>query len=69
MKMNKKLQSFGREFLKENLKKCNDAQQTIFKRMYSNGNLGLTIEEVVDRMPESKIDWAMQQVSRTLDKP
>lgn len=66
--MNEQLQSFARAELKSNLAQCNEKQKTLFKRMYAEGEMELPINEVVDRMPESKLDWAMQQVSRTLQK-
>jgi len=40
----------------------------VFKRIYANSNLELPIDKVVDNMPESKLDWAMQQVENTLRK-
>jgi len=40
----------------------------MFKRMYSHKNLDLPINEVVDNMPDDKIDWAMQQCQNTLNK-
>jgi hypothetical protein len=37
--------------------------------MYAkDGNLELDIETVVDNMEDGKLDWAMQQVERTLLK-
>lgn len=66
--MNQQLQDFARETLKEGLKKCTDAQVDLFKRMYSHDNLELSIDDVVDNMPEAKLDWAMKQVERTLAK-
>jgi hypothetical protein len=39
----------------------------IFIRMYGNGN-GKNINDVVDSMVYSKLDWAMQQVERTINK-
>jgi hypothetical protein len=66
--MNDKIQQFARQELKDGLAQCTDAQQFMFKRMYSHGNLDLDIDQVVDNMPEEKLDWAMQQVQRTLGK-
>ena len=66
--MNNQLQNFARQQLKDGLSQCTEAQQTMFKRMYSNENLELPIDEVVDNMPESKLDWAMLQVERTILK-
>ena len=66
--MNKKLQEYAREQLKEGLSKCNEKQQYFFKRMYSDNDLEADINDVVDNMPEDKLDWAMQQVESTLNK-
>lgn len=66
--MNSKLQTYAREELKEGLNQCTEAQQLLFKRLYSHDNLDLSIDEVVDKMPDDKLNWAMQQVERTLAK-
>lgn len=66
--MNKAISNFARQQLKDGLAQCNDQQQMIFKRMYSHENLDRPINEVVDIMPDDKLDWAMQQVERTLTK-
>lgn len=63
--MNKQLQEFARTTLKAMLAKCPESQQLIFKRMYSHEDLTLPIGQIVDRMPEHKLDWAMQQVANT----
>jgi hypothetical protein len=73
--MNEQLQEFARSKLKSDLALCTTKQQEIFKMMYArpipdNGTepylKHLSINETVDRMPEEKLDWAMQQVERTL---
>lgn len=67
--MNSQLLCFARKTLKEGLSKCSNAQHELFKRMYAkDGNLELDIETVVDNMEDGKLDWAMQQVERTLLK-
>lgn len=66
--MNNQLQEFARTQLKDGLVKLPGNNQLIFKRMYSPGNLDADINDVVDLMPEDKLDWAMQQVQRSLDK-
>ena len=66
--MNKQLQDFARQTLKDGLAKLPENNQMIFKRMYSHKNLDLHINDVVDIMPEDRLDWAMQQVQRSLDK-
>ena len=64
--MNNQLDRFARSQLKESLGQCSEAQQLMFKRMYANGKIDLSIDTVVDQMPDEKLDWAMQQVERTL---
>ncbi len=66
--MNKQLQEFARENLKRGLAQCTEGQQLIFKKMYSFKDLEKDINDVVDNMPEEKLDWAMQQVDSTLIK-
>lgn len=66
--MNKQLQDYARTELKEGLAMLPEKQQLFFKRMYSHQNLEANINDVVDSMPEDKLDWAMQQVQRSLDK-
>ena len=66
--MNEALQKIARTELKKRLAQCTEEQRLFFKRMYSHKNLDKPIEEVVDEMDESRLDWAMKQVERTLDK-
>ena len=66
--MNEDLLIFAKTKLIDGLKKCNKDQQFLFKRMYSHDNLDREIEDVVDLMDHEKIDWAMQQVQRTVLK-
>lgn len=64
--MNETLQNFARATLKEDIAKCTPEQQLLFKMMYSHKDLEKNIYAVIDDLPEEKLDWAMQQVSRTL---
>lgn len=66
--MNNELQEFARNRLKEGLKKCTEAQQQLFKRMYCPHDLERPVDAVVDGMPADKLDWAMDQVRRTVEK-
>jgi hypothetical protein len=66
--VNSTLSAFARQELKDGLAQCDERQRMIFKRMYSHRNLDKPIADVVDAMPEDKLDWAMQQVERTLAK-
>ena len=74
--MNEQLQSFARQTLKDGLGQLPDKQQEIFKLMYARDNgkrsvedsLAMQIDDVIDCVPAEKLDWAMQQVQRSLDK-
>jgi len=66
--MNKELEEFARSRLKEGLAKLEEKHQYIFKKMYSPNNLDKNINQVVDDMPTERLDWAMQQVTRSLEK-
>jgi len=64
--MNKQLEDFARQTLKDGLAQLPDRNQLIFKCMYSHKNLELPIDEVVDKMKVENLDWAMQQVERSI---
>lgn len=64
--MNKELETYARTYLKRNLRKCESDQFMRFKRMYSHKDLTKSIDETVDNMPVDRLDWAMQQIERTL---
>jgi alpha-mannosidase len=65
---NKTMINFAKERLKNLLTECTDGQQLLFKRMYSNGNLSLSIYDTVDQMDDHRLDWALSQVERTIEK-
>lgn len=66
--MNEAIQEFAREELKKGLTLLPEGHQHLFKRMYAGGDLEKGINEVVDDMETDKLDWAMQQVQRSIDK-
>jgi len=66
--MNNQLQEFARRELKDGLAKLPESNQLRFKRMYSHKDLDKPIDDVVDSMDYDKLDWAMQQVQRSIDK-
>ena len=66
--MNKQLQDFARQKLKEGLAQLPEAWQYRFKQMYAHQQLNKDINEVVDAMEEERLDWAMQQVERSIAK-
>lgn len=57
-----------RDILKGLLVQCTEGQQLLFKKMYSNHHNELPINEVVDKMDPDKIDWAISQCERTVEK-
>lgn len=65
---NETIKNVAKEMLKKLLSECTDGQQLMFKRMYCHKNLELSIDEAVDQMKDDKIDWAMTQVERTVEK-
>ncbi len=66
--MNDALSAFARQTLKESLATCTEGQQGKFKQMYSFRDRSLPIDQVVDNMPEEKLDRAMEQVEGTCKK-
>lgn len=66
--------ALGRDYLVRNLANCTEKQINKFKSMYGRKYgqrsleqaLSMTIKDVVDEIPENKIEWAMQQVEVTL---
>ena len=66
--MKKQLQDFARQTIKDGLAKLPKSNSMFFKRMYSHDNLEADINDVIDAIPEDKLDWAAQQVERTLAK-
>jgi len=66
--MNETLKLLSKNILKDLLSQCTEPQQMMFKRMYSHTDLDKDIKKCVDDMDESKIDWAITQLERTVEK-
>lgn len=66
--MNNERRYFVRKDIKKGLAQLSESSHLLFKRLYSHKNLELPINDVVDSMPDDKLEWAMQQVERTLTK-
>ena len=66
--MNKTIEDFTRNTIKEKLALCTEGEQLFFKRMYSHLNLDKPINEVVDLMPLDKLSWALTQIEASLAK-
>ncbi len=58
----------ARDELLRGLSLCTKEEQNLFNRMYSTKGPNCPIGWVVQYMPINKIDWAIQQVARTLEK-
>jgi len=65
--MNDQIQKFARDTLKSGVAKLPEKNQLLFKRMYHQKDLDANINDVVDGISEDRLDWAMQQVQRTID--
>jgi hypothetical protein len=66
--MNKTIEKFAREKIKEGLAKLTQGNHHKFKMMYANGAMSLDVDDVVDAMPADKLDCALSQVENTLRK-
>lgn len=58
----------AKKILKDLLVQCTPEQQLMFKRMYCHTNLEASIEEAVDQMDTSKMDHAISQCERSIEK-
>jgi len=66
--MNKQLQKVARKFIIEGLMQLPEGHRLIFKRLYSPNDFNVSLFNIVESMPEDKLDWAMQQIERSFDK-
>jgi len=66
--MNTRFAKAGKDILKELLSQCSEGQQLTFRRMYSNDNFNLPINDAVDNMNDIYIDNAISQCERTVIK-
>jgi hypothetical protein len=64
--MNETMQAFARQTLKDGLAKLNPKNHRMFNQMYNPENLDADVNDTVDDIDASKLDWAMQQVERTI---
>lgn len=65
------LMKIARGVLKESLELCTEPQVHLFRRMYGTQkdiDARTDINVIVDKMPDSKIEWALEQVKRTVEK-
>ncbi len=56
-----------RKKIRDGLEQLPESNHNIFRRMYSPENMMANIYDVVDRMSEDKLSWALFQVERSID--
>ena len=66
--MNIILETFARTWLKDNLAKCKQDQQVLFKRMFAFKYPTKATAQVIDDIVIDQLDSAMMLVERTLEK-
>jgi hypothetical protein len=60
------VKDFRKNLLIDLYNQCNPDQQLMFRRMYSHKNLDLSIDSIVEIIPEDRLDWATQQCENTI---
>lgn len=73
--MNQTLQNFARQYLKDGLEQLSPEQLRVFALMYGRKNGARSVEDsvamplasIVDEMRPEQLDYAMEQVRRTLE--
>ena len=66
--MNKNALKFYKKEILEGLEKLPEDCQMKFKRMYSHSNLNKELKDIINDMPEDKLDWALTQVNNSINK-
>ena len=56
------------QLIRDKIILCTEAEQLMFKRMYSHKDLNKPILEVVDDLPIEKLKTALSQIENTLAK-
>ncbi|NQU99354.1 MAG: hypothetical protein HQ538_01330 [Parcubacteria group bacterium] len=65
--MEKQLASYARGKIKEGLPKLSEGQRNKCKHIYSENYKMLSANEIVDNMPDDKLDHALWLVNKTLN--
>ena len=74
--MNKTFSNSGKQILKNLIAQCTEKQQDLFKLMYGRNNgkrsaedaKAMDINDCVDLMDDNRIDMAISQCERTVEK-
>jgi len=61
-----KIRDYKVKLLIELLSQCTSEQQLVFNRMYSPKNLSASIEDVCNKLPDEKYNWAVSQCETTI---
>lgn len=54
--------------LKEKLELCTVGQKDMFRRMYGHNHKEWSNDQIIDSMPQDRVNIALAQVERTLQK-
>lgn len=57
-----------RQAIKDGIDQLEDKHRSLFKQMYSHSDREKGLHDIIDDMPESKLDQALNQITRTLQK-
>ena len=63
--MNKEVETFTRQLLKDKLSLLPEKSIHLFKRIYSPGNMDRPLKDIVDNLPLPKLTKALGLVERT----
>lgn len=66
--MNKTVDTFIRGEIREGLARLEKSHIHLFKRMYARGDMDKDITDVINEMPQEKLEWALTQVENSLKK-
>ncbi len=66
------VEEYGEEVVRSEIRvglaKCTEPQRMLFKRIYANGDLKLSIEDIVKKVKDARLNHALAHVNRTLIK-
>lgn len=66
--MNNTLREYAKSEIISGLEKLPESWVKKFKMMYSHNDLDASISDIIDKMPDEKLDWAMQQIYNSINK-
>jgi len=63
--MNDTISNYAREQIKQQLFELPERYQLFFKRLYSHEDQKKPLNEIIDNIPEEKLNWVLTQVENT----